>query len=271
MVRYGAIADSSGSINSCSIGKTDFWQFADRLFLGILLTEGEGLAGFYMPNDNPQATGPQSMPYDGGARRPWRDLPRCQSCHTGDAVTYLTGAGLFADPTWPFRLRQAYRTGDLSASSLLTPNNRFAENTNTLYRFSKGHGNITCEGCHGSTHAEWPNAIAGSNDNLAAVKLQGYAGKIMECSACHRPGSLARTTSGPHGLHNINDARWYDDGHESFYENNKNSCKACHGLSLTGTPLSRVPIARSFRVDGQTRTFSQGAMVSCDKCHEMTD
>lgn len=483
-VSYGAIADSSGSINSRSIDKTDFWQYASNLFLGILLNEGEGLTGLYMPNDTPQTKGPQSMPYDnanglfaalgipitplddalatnpyplmriraynkqtgnqigyldavvpvatetncqtchrtggiastrggitwandsdvevqakknilklhdadqatnlaastpvlcaqchyspaldlsgqgptpaqqgkptfssvmhkyhgtltsggnpvfppggtieqtcyqchpgavtkclrgamqtagincngchggmaavggtypllaggsidgtndGNPRRPWRDLPRCQSCHTGDAVSYLTGVNLVADPTWPFRLRQAYLTGDPSASSILATNKRFAENINTLYRFSKGHSNITCEGCHGSTHAEWPNAIESSNDNLAAIKLQGYAGKIMECAACHKPGSLARTTSGPHGLHNINDARWYDGGHESYYENNKNSCRACHGLNLNGTPLSKVPIARSFTVEGQSRTFNKGAFVNCNKCHEMPD
>lgn len=483
-VRYDAIAGPSGSINSRSTGKTDFWQFANSLFLGILLTEGEGLAGFYMPEDHPKTKGPQSMPYnsteklftafgipitpiddtlatnpyplmriraynkpignqigfldvvvpvatetncqtchrtggiastragitwaadsnvevqakknilklhdadqatsllastpvlcaqchyspaldlsgkgptpaqqkqptfstvmhkyhgeltsggspvfpptgtieqtcyqchpgavtqclrgamhtagincngchagmaavggtypllaggsidgtnDGNPRRPWRDLPRCQSCHTGDAVSYLTGASLVYDPTWPFRLRQAYRTGDLSASSLLAANKRFAENTNTLYRFSKGHSNITCEGCHGSTHAEWPNAVAGSNDNLAAIKIQGYEGKIMECAACHRPGSLARTTGGPHGLHNINDARWYNGGHESFYESNKNTCRACHGLTLAGSPLSKVPIARSFTVEGQTRSFNKGDFVNCNKCHEMPD
>ena len=481
-VSYGAIADPSGSINTHSIGKTNFWQYANYLFLGILLNEGEGLTGLYMPNDTPQTKGPQTMPYDstkgifaafgipitpiddaqatnpyalmrirayskqtgnqigyldavvpvatetncqtchrtggiastrggitwasdsdievqakknvlklhdadqatnlaastpvlcaqchyspaldlsgqgptpaqqgkptfssvmhkyhgtltsggnpvfppsgtmeqtcyqchpgtvtkclrgamqtagincngchggmtavggtsnllaggsidgtndGKPRRPWRDLPRCQSCHTGDAVSYSTGENLVADPTWPFRLRQAYHTGDSSASSMLATNKRFAENTNTLYRFSKGHSNITCEGCHGSTHAEWPNAINGSNDNLAAIKLQGYAGKIMECSACHKPGSLARTTNGPHGLHNINDSSWYNGGHNNFYENDKNSCRACHGLTLTGTPLSKVPIARSFTIEGQARTFSKGTFVNCNKCHEM--
>lgn len=206
---------------------------------------------------------------DGNPRRPWRDLPRCQSCHTGDAVSYLTGANLVPDATWPFHLRQAYRTGDPSASSLLAVNKRFAENTNTLYRYSKGHGNITCEGCHGSTHAEWPNATAGANDNLAAIKIQGYAGKIMECVACHKAGSLARTTNGPHGLHNINDSRWYDDGHDSFYNADKNSCRACHGLTLAGTPLARMPVARSFTIGGQARTYAKGDMVRCDKCHGM--
>jgi hypothetical protein len=206
---------------------------------------------------------------DGGARRPWLDLPRCQSCHTGDAVNYLTGPGLTPDANWPFRLRQAYVTGDASASPLSASNKRFAENTNALYRFSKGHGGIMCEGCHGSTHAVWPNADAAANDNVAAVALQGYMGKIVECSTCHGPGSVSRTTNGPHGLHNVNDSRWYDGGHENYYENSKNNCKACHGRNLTGTPLARMQTPRTFTVEDRTVTFAKGDRVACNRCHGM--
>ena len=208
---------------------------------------------------------------DGNARRPWLDLPRCQSCHTGDALNYLTGPNLAADPNWPFRLRQAYENGDDAASPLLASNKRFAEDTHTLYRFSKGHGEIMCEGCHGSTHAVWPNAAAGANDNVASEMLQGYMGTIIECSTCHRSGSLPLTTNGPHGLHNVNDARWYDDGHEDFYENNQSSCQACHGQNLTGTPLAKMPAARTFRVEDQTVTYAKGDLVRCDRCHGMPD
>ena len=208
---------------------------------------------------------------DGNPRRPWQDLPRCQSCHTGDAVSYLTGANLVADATWPFRLRQAYKTGDPSASPLLATNKRFAENTNSLYRFSKGHGGIACESCHGSTHAIWPNADAAANDNLASVKLQGFAGTVIACETCHEAGSLTRTTSGPHGLHNVADAQWYDDGHESFYENNKTSCKACHGNDLTGTPLAKMPTARSFKIEDHIYSFNKGDLVRCDDCHGMPE
>jgi hypothetical protein len=208
---------------------------------------------------------------DNNPRRPWQDLPRCQSCHTGDAVSYLTGANLVPDANWPFRLRQAYRISDGSASPLLATNTRFAEDPNTLYRFSKGHGGIACEGCHGSTHAIWPNADAAANDNLAAVKLQGFAGTLMACETCHAPGSLPRTTNGPHGLHNIADARWYDEGHENFYENNKAGCKACHGTDLTGTPLAKMPAARSFRVENTSVTYLKGDLVRCDDCHGMPD
>ena len=205
----------------------------------------------------------------GSNRNPWVDLPFCQSCHTGDAVNYLLGPNLVADPNWPFRLRQAYHTGDASALPLVAPNKRFAENTNTLFRFSKGHGDVFCEGCHGSTHAIWPNSTASANDNQAAKMLQGHIGTIIECNVCHKSGSLPRTINGPHGLHNVNDSRWYDDGHEDFYEDNKNNCKACHGVDLKGTPLSKIPTPRSFRVEDKTVNYAKGDLVRCDDCHGM--
>jgi hypothetical protein len=205
---------------------------------------------------------------DGGTRRPWKDLPRCQACHTGDAVSYLQGAGLVADGNWPFRLRQAYKTGDASASPLLATNKRFAENTDTLFRFSKGHGGLACEACHGSTHAIWPNEDPAANDNIAATQLQGHDGPIIECGTCHGQGSLALTTDGPHGLHNVNDARWVDENHGDFYERNKAGCKACHGLELLGTPLAKTAAARSFRVEDNSETFAKGDLVSCDRCHD---
>lgn len=203
---------------------------------------------------------------DGGIRRPWKDLPRCQSCHTGDAVSHLGGAGLVPD-TSGIRLMQAYRTGDNSASPLLATNKRFAEQDNTLYRFSKGHGGIRCENCHGSTHAEWPIANDAANDNVAAKTLQGYAGKIIECTVCHVQGSLPLTTNGPHGLHNVNDSRWLEN-HRRSYTQNKSGCKACHGLDLLGTALAKMPTARTFTVEGRTITYAQGALVRCDRCHE---
>jgi hypothetical protein len=207
---------------------------------------------------------------DGGRRRPWQDLPRCQSCHTGDAVDHLSGTGmeLAADG---IRLTQAYRTGDDSASPIKAVNRRFAENTDTLFRFSTGHGGIYCEGCHGSTHAVWPNSDPTANDNVAAQQLQGHAGPIIECTACHASGSLARTTNGPHGMHNVNDASWADGGHEHFFENDADGCKACHGTALKGTPLATVAADRQFSIEHGTVTFTQGEQVRCDHCHGLPD
>jgi hypothetical protein len=61
-VFYEDVADASGSMNSYSIGKTDFWTYANALF-GVTLPEGQGLTGLYMPVDDPQVRGPQPMEY----------------------------------------------------------------------------------------------------------------------------------------------------------------------------------------------------------------
>jgi hypothetical protein len=204
---------------------------------------------------------------DGKSRRPWKDLPRCQSCHSGDALSNLTGAAKVVPSGSGIRLTQAYLTGDLSASPLLATNKRFAEEDNTLYRFSKGHGGVRCENCHGSTHAEWPIANDAANDNVAAKTLQGYSGKIIECTACHAQSSLPLTTKGPHGLHNVNDGRWVDENHGDFYGQNKAGCKACHGENLEGTVLARIPADRSFRVEDRTVSLAKGDLVACNRCH----
>jgi hypothetical protein len=212
---------------------------------------------------------------DGGARRPWQDLPRCQACHTGDAVSNLTGGSNLVPAGDGIRLRQAYRTGDPSASPLLAANTRFAENADTLYRFSKGHGRILCEGCHGSTHAEWPNASATANDNITATELQGHTGPITECSTCHTQGTLSRRTlGGPHGLHRVNDAGWIS-AHGDLVENSSSplraECRACHGLTLDGTVLSRAAadrtLARGEDGGGGTVSVSKNQPISCTLCH----
>jgi hypothetical protein len=199
-------------------------------------------------------------------REPWIDEPRCESCHTGDAVSNL-GA---------IRLDQAW-TGDIDiATPRLANNKRFAENKNTLYRNSLGHGGVACEGCHGSTHAIWPNALASANDNVAANQLQGHAGTIIECSSCHT--SLPLTLNGPHGMHNVNSSGWNTE-HEDFYERDPNACRACHGLNLEGTVLSETAADRNYLRDeddddddegesGQTIYLVKGTPVSCDMCHE---
>jgi hypothetical protein len=59
-VTYEAVADPSGSINTTSIGKSDFWQHVASLF-GVALVPDHGLAGTAMPgNDNT----PQPMTFD---------------------------------------------------------------------------------------------------------------------------------------------------------------------------------------------------------------
>ena len=200
----------------------------------------------------------------GDIRFPWQDEPKCQSCHTGDALDHL-GDSLI--------LTTAFDPDDPAAEPTIASNQRFAENPDTLFRNSTGHGGVACSSCHGSPHAIWPVADPTANDNITPTQLQGHAGTISECNTCHEEGSLPLTLEGPHGMHNVADERWNLE-HEEFYENNPAGCQACHGLDLTGTVLSKTAIERVLRTDDDdedTITLPKGTMVSCDTCHEMPD
>lgn len=190
-------------------------------------------------------------------RTPWLDEPKCQSCHTGDALTNRGGK---------IRWDIAYNPADPSATPLLAVNKRFAEQNNTLYRNSRGHGGLACESCHGSTHAIWPSSEA--NDNVASLEIQGHTGTIIECVACHGRG-FKLTTDGPHGMHNVNDSRWYND-HGDFYKNKPGECRACHGKDLRGTVLSRAAADRRFTLkEGDTVRVTKGAEIGCNLCHAL--
>ncbi len=194
---------------------------------------------------------------DGGARRPWLDLPRCQSCHANDATLKTAVAApppLAADG---LRFLDAFQAGDPSASPILATNRRFAEEPGKLYRKSKGHGGLACEACHGSTHAIWSG---NANDDVAASQLQGHAGTIGECSTCH----LAPPTDGlggPHGMHPVG-AAWVS-AHQGQAGSQLAACRACHGADDRGTVLSRMFTTRT--VAG--RTLTAGTVVGCYTCH----
>ena len=141
------------------------------------------------------------------ARTGWLDEPNCQACHTGTA-TSNSGQIVY---TSVFDFGQHMR---------LPANQIFATNPNTpaagksLYRFSKGHGGMQCEACHGSTHAEFPTWT--TNDNITTTKLQGHKGVLAECRACHAtmPTSV---NGGPHGLHPI--GQYWVNQHGNAVEN----------------------------------------------------
>lgn len=79
------------------------------------------------------------------SRRPWLDEPRCDSCHHRAGFEF--------------------------------------EQPGQLYRNSVGHGQVQCMTCHGSPHAMGPARTAA--DDAQAIRLQGHAGKINDCTVCH--------------------------------------------------------------------------------------
>lgn len=239
-------------------------------------------------------TGNYYDPNDSQPRVPWANEPGCGSCHTGDVVNNQAGdAGTIINTrdvdgnVDGIRLRQAYRTGDAKATPIVPGNNRFAENivpasfngtpnpgagNPQLYRVSTGHGGVMCEGCHGATHAEWPNANPMSNDNTTANQLQGHTGTITECTTCHTntgglsPDGSLDSLEGPHGMHVVGETDFADGDHEDNI--NKDACRECHGKNGEGSVLSRTAADRDFRGMEDGGLVARGEPVTCFECHD---
>ncbi len=186
------------------------------------------------------------------ARTGWFNEPNCQSCHTGLASATNTTL--------------AYTSAFSSGTTLRTPADAtFATTPNTpatgqsLFRLSSGHGGLQCEACHGSTHAELPTNVV--NDNVQSIAMQGHAGMLAECSACH--ATVPTTTNGgPHGLHPIG-TTWVSRHQSVADSGGTTACQGCHGTNYMGTVLSRVQTDRTLA----GKTFAAGTMIGCYSCH----
>ena len=188
-------------------------------------------------------------------RQGWLNEPACQGCHTGTATSnsgQIVYTSVFTSGT----------------TARVAADQTFATNANTpatglsMYRFSKGHGGLQCEACHGSTHAEFPTPTA--NDNVQSITLQGHVGTLAECAACH--GSVPTTvTGGPHGMHPIG-ASWVND-HNDAANGHQATCQPCHGTDYRGTILSKMQGDRTL----SGRSFPRGTVIGCYSCHNGPD
>ena len=184
------------------------------------------------------------------SRNPWLIEPACQMCHN-TSQRYTT-------------------TFDTNGQWRQTTDKTFATNDNVpitgsnLYRYSSGHGSVFCSACHGSPHAEFPTLQA--NDNVYATALQGYAAKITECTVCHTTKLAVTGNGGPHGLHNVGQT-WVSAHPDYVDSHGYQACAYCHGANYKGLALSQAKVARTFNVDGGTKTFPANHQFSCYDCH----
>jgi hypothetical protein len=184
--------------------------------------------------------------------------PTCQSCHSGTAKSN----------SGQIRYLSAF---DGNGNERVPADNTFATNPDTpaggisLYRFSVGHGGLQCSACHGSTHAEFP--AAHRNDNIRNIQIQGHAGVMAECTACHVTVP-ATVSGGPHGMHPLGQS-WVNSHHDQIQSVGVAACQACHGLDYRGTVLSRMQGDRTLQVgDAGTLSFYRGATIGCYTCHQ---
>lgn len=193
-------------------------------------------------------------------RRGWLDEPTCQSCHTGTAVAN----------SGQIRFLDAYADGihfrePADATYASNPDTPAAGLS--LYRFSRGHGGLACEACHGSPHAEFPSSH--ENDDAQSLAAQGHAGTLVECAACH--GSAPDTVvGGPHGMHPV--GQGWVERHGDATEGDDDraetaACRACHGGDDRGTVLSKALADRVLDAYGTQRIF-RGSIIGCYQCHD---
>lgn len=198
----------------------------------------------------------------------------CQSCHGNmSKVGHPARVGWLQEPTCQachFNGTRSTNALDAAGNLVVPTDTRFATNANApvagsnLFRFSKGHGGMQCEACHGATHAEYPSSHA--NDNLQSIALQGYAGTVRECTVCHASATVS-ANGGPHGMHSIG-AGWVSGhGDRIAAGGGRTACAYCHGADFRGTPLSQVKVARSWKVEGRTVAVPAGTNVGCYTCH----
>ncbi len=189
------------------------------------------------------------------ARQGWFNEPTCEACHNSavPGKRAISGVNATGIPTVP-----ADHTFATNANAPVTGLN--------LYRFSTGHGGLQCEACHGATHAEYPSTHA--NDNIESIAVQGHAGTVAECTACHKTVPTT-VNGGPHGMHTTGNA-WVS----SHQNANKNgtattpSCAYCHGTTSAGTPLSAIKVAKTINAgEFGAKNWPAGYQVSCFSCH----
>lgn len=182
-------------------------------------------------------------------RNPWLVEPSCQLCHQS---SQRYGTAFDNSGNWRPVLDQTFAT-----------NPNVPIQGSNLYRFSSGHGNVYCSGCHGSPHAEYPTVQP--NDSVYPKYLQGYVAKVTECKVCHTNVPVTGN-GGPHGVHTIGQA-WVT-GHENYAQGHLADCAYCHGADYRGSPLSTAKVVRKFNAgEYGTKSFPAGHQFNCYDCH----
>ena len=272
-VTFEAIADPTGSINSTSVGKTDFWTYAESLF-GLLqpLPPDTGLTGIAMPG---LANAPQSLSFD---------------TTTGT----WTGEGIPATPyddaghknTYPLFRVTARDSGGavLATSDVVLP----VSDEMTCRACHASNSNADAEPLKGWVNDPNPerdyrlNAIllhddrqGGNADYAAELVGVGYdpsglyatvtqLGKPVLCAVCHASNALgtvgvagvAPLTTAMHRLHaNVIDPA---SGMSLDNENNRSACYTCHPGSTT--KCLRGVMGNAVAADGTLE-------MQCQSCH----
>jgi len=270
-VTYEAVADPDGSINTTSVGKTDFWAYANSLF-GAALPADKGLAGNSMPG---AANTPQPMTFD-------------------VAKAQYVAAGIPLTPYDDTRTKKTCPMMRLVAKDAL---GNVLASTSVVLPVSD---EVSCTACHATNSnaaakpaAGWVNAGVPSQDyRLNVLRIHddrnnasqmykdalanfGYNaaglyatvitdGKPILCANCHLSnalgtpgfGTICTLTNALHGHH----AAVIDPTTNASMDasTNRSACYNCHPGSTTR--CLRGPMGNAVNPDGSLA-------IQCQDCH----
>jgi PKD repeat protein len=269
-VTYQAVADPTGSINTTSVGKDNFWTFAASLFgLAKPLAPDVGLTGLAMPG---MMNKPQPMTFDPANN--W-------FIAEGIPITPYDDAG--RKNTYPMMRLVAKDSGGnvLATTDIVLPIS----------------DEMDCKACHSSNssaaarpNAGWVNDLdadrdyrlnvlrlhddrqGGSASYATALSKAGYsstglydtvttAGKPILCATCH--GSTHAEFPSSHPNDNIQSIEL--QGHKGMLVD----CTTCHGsqsLTIGGGPHGMHPVGQSW-VGSHGDAADDGRAAQCQACH----
>jgi PKD repeat protein len=267
---YRAVADPSGSINTTSSGKTNFWSFVLPLF-GVTLPPDVGLLGHNLPGGanaaqpmvwDPAlnwfiAEGIPITPYDDAGRKNYYPMMQVTAADTSGATLASTNIVLPVSDEMDCR---ACHASGASAAARPAAGWVYDPNVQRDYRF-----NILR--LHDDLHL-------GSANYASALSARGYAagglyataagGRPILCASCHLSEALAGSgmasisplTAAIHRLH----GRVADPATGLTLDSsaNRTACYRCH-------PGSETRCLRGAM--GSAVAANGGMAIQCQNCH----
>ncbi|MDD5036108.1 MAG: IPT/TIG domain-containing protein [Methylococcaceae bacterium] len=247
VLRYSPIADASGSINSTSRSKSNFWQYAAALYGANLDPKGQGLKGLYMPADAPSPAQTQ--------------------------FGWNAGLGLFSAegiPALPIDdAGQTNRYPLLRVTAFDKTSGQELGHTDTVVPVSE---ETTCSNCHatgkmaasGDGWSADPNLEIQTRTNVLILHDQRKATDLQRsqpvlCASCHYSPALDLAGNGPVGaqLGKPTMSAVMHDFHAQFKQ-------------LDGKPLFDVP-APVAGLDPTLKGIPPADQQTCYQCHPGKD
>lgn len=192
-VRYSAIADASGSINSTSAGKTNFWAHVNSLF-GASLPPDVGLTGAKMPSQN---NGPQTFSE--------YDVQHKRYVAAGIPITPWDDYGQH-NPYPLFRIEAVDKASGQVLTSIdsVVPVSEEMACADCHHTDSEAADDLTAARYGG---VQWSNAVNAEvqyKENILSLHDAKHGTRLMDnqpvlCAQCHYSPALDLAGSGPQG------------------------------------------------------------------------